>query len=307
MAVFETSAPEHTHTYGEPVWKWSDDQSNAEATFTCSVKNCGQTETVKATVTKKVENNKMVYTASVDMEGKTYTDTYSEAHTHTYSEDPVWKWSDDHQSAQLVFPCTADGCDEGIAVDAIIAPSEESGKLTLIAIVYYNNKLYTDTYIEDHVHTYSEPEWLWSDNLDSAKAKFFCTDPKCGFFELVDASVTTKAESGKIIFTASADFEGKTYTGKKEYAYSKVAGKEPYIDGKGEYILGNVEYYVINGRNYSVNDDGTVVRELKDTSLSYFDFLLKDNSIKAISELTEKELRQAHNLQKMYKAGAFNG
>lgn len=36
-------------------------------------------------------------------------------------------------------------------------------------------------------------------------------------------------------------------------------------------------------------------------------FLLKDNEIKAISNLTEKELRQAHNLQKMYKAGAFNG
>ncbi|MGN0364929.1 MAG: ATP/GTP-binding protein, partial [Suilimivivens sp.] len=36
-------------------------------------------------------------------------------------------------------------------------------------------------------------------------------------------------------------------------------------------------------------------------------FILKDNKIKAISELTEKELRLAHNLQKMYKAGAFNG
>lgn len=36
-------------------------------------------------------------------------------------------------------------------------------------------------------------------------------------------------------------------------------------------------------------------------------FLLENNSIKALSELTEKELRQAHNLQKMYKAGAFNG
>lgn len=36
-------------------------------------------------------------------------------------------------------------------------------------------------------------------------------------------------------------------------------------------------------------------------------FVLKDNKIKAIPELTEKELRQAHNLQKMYKAGAFNG
>lgn len=36
-------------------------------------------------------------------------------------------------------------------------------------------------------------------------------------------------------------------------------------------------------------------------------FILEDNKIKAISELTEKELRQAHNLQKMYKAGAFHG
>lgn len=36
-------------------------------------------------------------------------------------------------------------------------------------------------------------------------------------------------------------------------------------------------------------------------------FILKDNKIKAISELTEKELRQAHNLQRTYKAGAFNG
>ena len=34
---------------------------------------------------------------------------------------------------------------------------------------------------------------------------------------------------------------------------------------------------------------------------------LENNSIRAISQLTEKELRQAHNLQKMYKAGAFNG
>lgn len=35
-------------------------------------------------------------------------------------------------------------------------------------------------------------------------------------------------------------------------------------------------------------------------------FILNDNKIKPISNLTEKELRFAHNLQKMYKAGAFN-
>lgn len=35
-------------------------------------------------------------------------------------------------------------------------------------------------------------------------------------------------------------------------------------------------------------------------------FILQNNKIKPIPDLTEKELRQAHNLQKMYKAGAFN-
>lgn len=35
-------------------------------------------------------------------------------------------------------------------------------------------------------------------------------------------------------------------------------------------------------------------------------FKLEDNKIKPLSELTDKALREAHNLQKMYKAGAFN-
>lgn len=35
-------------------------------------------------------------------------------------------------------------------------------------------------------------------------------------------------------------------------------------------------------------------------------YILSDNHIGPISELTDKDLRQAHNLQKMYKAGAFD-
>ncbi|MDE6518400.1 MAG: ATP-binding protein [Acetatifactor sp.] len=35
-------------------------------------------------------------------------------------------------------------------------------------------------------------------------------------------------------------------------------------------------------------------------------FKLEDNKIKPFSDLTDKALREAHNLQKMYKAGAFN-
>lgn len=36
-------------------------------------------------------------------------------------------------------------------------------------------------------------------------------------------------------------------------------------------------------------------------------FVLSEGKIKSLPDLTEKELRQAHNLEKMYRAGAFNG
>ena len=36
-------------------------------------------------------------------------------------------------------------------------------------------------------------------------------------------------------------------------------------------------------------------------------FFMEDNKISALSNLTDKEIRKAHNLQKMFKAGAFNG
>ena len=35
-------------------------------------------------------------------------------------------------------------------------------------------------------------------------------------------------------------------------------------------------------------------------------FLLQDNNIRSLNKLTEKDIRKAHNLQKMYKAGSFN-
>ncbi len=36
-------------------------------------------------------------------------------------------------------------------------------------------------------------------------------------------------------------------------------------------------------------------------------FLIKDGSIKSFNSLVDKDIRKAHNIQKMYKAGSFNG
>ena len=35
-------------------------------------------------------------------------------------------------------------------------------------------------------------------------------------------------------------------------------------------------------------------------------FLIRDNEIRSFDKILDKELRRAHNIQKMYKAGAFN-
>ena len=72
------TASHNIHTYGEPVWEWAEDFSSATATFTCPVE--GDTQVVEATVT--IEDNEETgmrkYTATVEFEGKTYTDTKEE-------------------------------------------------------------------------------------------------------------------------------------------------------------------------------------------------------------------------------------
>ena len=63
------------HTYGEPEWTWADDYSNATAKFTCTDSRCKHEETVNATVTSETKNGIITYTATVEFDGKTCTDT----------------------------------------------------------------------------------------------------------------------------------------------------------------------------------------------------------------------------------------
>ncbi len=69
----------HTHTYGSPVWTWTDTTA-AEATFTCT-KDSTHTEKVTATIISEVtkaptctETGVTTYTAKVTFNGEEYTD-----------------------------------------------------------------------------------------------------------------------------------------------------------------------------------------------------------------------------------------
>lgn len=72
---------EHVHTWGNPVWNWSDDGKTCTVTFTCQNDETHK-ETPAVTVTSAVkssatctETGVTTYTATVELNGKTYTDT----------------------------------------------------------------------------------------------------------------------------------------------------------------------------------------------------------------------------------------
>ena len=69
------------HSYGEPVWNWSEDGKTCTVTFTCE-KDENHKESPKVDVTSAVKNpatctetGVTTYTATVEFNGQTYTDT----------------------------------------------------------------------------------------------------------------------------------------------------------------------------------------------------------------------------------------
>ncbi|MCD8118320.1 MAG: family 43 glycosylhydrolase [Lachnospiraceae bacterium] len=61
------------HDWSEPEWSWDTDYTTATATFTCA--RCGDVQTVEATVITTTDGTVTTWTATVTLDGVTYTDT----------------------------------------------------------------------------------------------------------------------------------------------------------------------------------------------------------------------------------------
>ncbi len=70
-----TVIPATGHSYGEPEFTWSEDYTTVTATITCSA--CGDevTETAEVSTVAAYEDAQITYTATVEINGETYTDT----------------------------------------------------------------------------------------------------------------------------------------------------------------------------------------------------------------------------------------
>lgn len=89
------------HSYGSPSWSWCGFTS-ASATFTCT-RNCGHSETETASIVRNGINScgYYIYTATVQFNGKTYTDTRTD-----YSCRPDWYYDPCYYNN----PCGHWGC-----------------------------------------------------------------------------------------------------------------------------------------------------------------------------------------------------
>ena len=140
------------HDWGEPTWNWDGD--TVTATFVCQNDET-HVKTIKATVTSETtdptctEDGQIVYTATVELDGKTYTSTLTQAIPATDHdwEGPVWTWSDDHKTATATWTCKICGETFTATDEAILTETNEDGTVTYTATVTGpDGKEYTTTY-----------------------------------------------------------------------------------------------------------------------------------------------------------------
>ena len=276
------------HKYGTPVFTWSDDYSTAEATFTCE-NDKTHVETVKAAVTSKTTDatctkvGKIVYTATVEFEGKTYTDskeTEIKAIGHKYGT-PVFTWSDDYSTAEATFTCENDKTHVETVKAAVTSKTTDAtctkvGKIVYTAIVEFEGKTYTDSKkveIPAIGHKYGTPVFTWSDDYSTAEATFTCENDKT-HVETADAKVTSETVAatceapGKIIYTATVEFEGKTYTDSKETEIKAIGHKygEPVFTWSKDYSIAEATFTCANDKTHVKKVDAKITSETVDAT-----------------------------------------
>ena len=276
------------HKYGTPVFTWSDDYSTAEAAFTCE-NDKTHVETVKAKVTPETVDatcevaGKTVYTATVEFEGKTYTDskeTEIKAIGHKYGT-PVFTWSEDYSTAEATFTCENDKTHVETVKAAVTSKTTDAtctkvGKIVYTAIVEFEGKTYTDSKkveIPAIGHKYGAPVFTWSDDYSTAEVTFTCENDKT-HVETADAKVTSETVAaiceapGKITYTATVEFNGKTYTDSKETEIKAIGHKygEPVFTWSKDYSTATATFTCANDKTHVKKVDVKITSETVDAT-----------------------------------------
>ena len=250
------------HVWGEPEWNWSEDGASCTVTFTCE-NNSEHKESPNVTVTSEVktpatctESGVTTYTATVDFNGSTYTDTKeasvpatghslmkTDAKAPTCTEDgniAYWYcetcdkyFKDENGVNEITAESTvipAKGHGESEVKGAKEATCTEDGYTGDKVCKVCGEILERGTVIEKLGHVWGEPEWNWSEDGASCKVTFTCKnnpEHKESPNVTVTSEVKTPAtctESGVTTYMATFEFNGEAYTDTKEIADIPATG-----------------------------------------------------------------------------------
>ena len=219
------------HDWGEPTWIWAEDFSTATAKFVCGnvaehVEEIAAVITSAKTEATCEQPGRTVYTATAEFNGKTYTDTRTveiPAIGHDWGA-PTYTWAADNSSVTAEMVCENDASHkitETVDTTAVTtaATCEAAGK-TVYTATFTNEAFETQTKeveIPATGHDWGEPTWTWAEDHSTATAKFVCGNAAEHVEEIAAVITSAKTEAtceqpGRTVYTATAEFNGKTYT-----------------------------------------------------------------------------------------------
>ena len=125
MVIHLTPVATEDPVFGQPVWSWAEDNSMAVATFTTRDGQTVEKETadisIERTEPTHTEPGKIVYTATVEFQGETYTDTKTDilpALGHDWDEGAITTEPDCTNAGVKTFTCARCGETRTEAVSA---------------------------------------------------------------------------------------------------------------------------------------------------------------------------------------------
>ena len=214
------------HSWGKPDYKWSDDCSTVTAERVCRHDETHREKETAAAISVVreptcTEAGAVVYTAAFEnsaFETQTKTVERGEPLGHLWGE-PVYTWAEDNSTVTASRICGRDESHaetETVPTDAETRGPlcDEDGSVTYTA-VFANEAFVPQTKtvtLEAPGHDWSEPEFVWSSDKTSAKAKVTCRNDPAHKREF-NTTVRTDSTSffGTIIWTATVVIDGEVY------------------------------------------------------------------------------------------------
>ena len=179
--------------------------------------------------------------------GDSYVDGTVEALGHDW-EEPAYTWAEDNSTVTGRAGCRRDAAhlrtETARSSYSVSVPATCENPGTGTYVARFTQEPFTEqrktTEIPAEGHRYVFGGFTWSEDYTSAVAGFVCENNSSHtHFEDAEVSVRADPGTGKTIFTAAVEFEGKTYTETKEAYTSAVI-----INGVSLTLKGQIGIYV---------------------------------------------------------------